>query len=319
MTRIGLKNTFLSIEAEEGGEDTYTFRRQYSAPLLGSVTRGRSAEASLGCCSGRPEDADESFQVLHLNHLLSGVASRQEVMANWAADLKGPIWGLKLQRVLSSKSSCSIASEGSDESARAETETCEAVKMKSLASAGSRASTSTVASLPMCSESDSLEPGAAPAKMPEYCHRNVPRKQDLRAKSTAVSQDGAQPTTLMIRNIPNRYCQQDLIDELEGLGLAGTFDFLYLPHDKCSKASVGYAFVNFVASSWAEQCNNLLSGHVFAMRRGKSKEAFVSWAHLQGLEANLAHYNRAAVGTAKIQGHRPMVLAGKSEVLPPPR
>ena len=73
----------------------------------------------------------------------------------------------------------------------------------------------------MCSEPDSLEPGAAPAKTPEYCHRNVPRKQDLRVKSTAASQDGALPTTLMIRNIPNRYCQQDLIDELEGLGLAG--------------------------------------------------------------------------------------------------
>jgi len=153
----------------------------------------------------------------------------------------------------------------------------------------------------------------------EYCHKNVPRHCDLEeeARSNRACMEPKLATTLMIRNVPNRYTQHDLLAELDDLGLDGTFDFLYMPVDKASKASVGYAFVNFVAPSWASRCVTVLQEYKFT-RYGKNREAIVSVAHLQGLDANLAHYEKTSVRSSKFKQHRPLIFAG-SKVLPPPR
>jgi len=84
--------------------------------------------------------------------------------------------------------------------------------------------------------------------------------------------------------------------ELEVLGFAGTFDFLYAPMDRSTKCTVGYAFVNFVDHKVAEKCIRTLQNHWFVSHgRQRAKQARVSIAHIQGLEANLKHYKNAAV------------------------
>mmetsp|Transcript_69519 Transcript_69519/g.182210 ORF Transcript_69519/g.182210 Transcript_69519/m.182210 type:complete len:321 (+) Transcript_69519:171-1133(+) len=164
---------------------------------------------------------------------------------------------------------------------------------------------------------DSVSTMAPSVSGKEYCHKNVPRHVDLEEQYRTVAQ-GIPPTTLMIRNIPNRYSQSELVEELESAGLGGGFDFVYLPLDRSSRASVGYAFVNFISYSWAELCREALAGHRFLLH-SKGKTAVVSTAHLQGLDANLAHYEKLAVTKSKVADHRPLVIAGSSEVLPPPR
>jgi len=100
----------------------------------------------------------------------------------------------------------------------------------------------------------------------------------------------------MIRNIPNRYSQQQIMKELESLGFADTFDFFYAPMDKQTKCTVGYAFVNFVNPDIAASCMQVMSQHRFQSHgRQREKQARVSVAHLQGLEANIKHYQNAAV------------------------
>jgi hypothetical protein len=151
----------------------------------------------------------------------------------------------------------------------------------------------------------------------EYRHGHVPKNLDLaeefRSKQTA---DKPPPTTLMIRNIPNRYTQRELIVELEALGFTGTFDFLYVPLDKGTMSNVGYAFVNFVDPGNAEKCMEAFQGYRFKRHRKVSgKIAAVSVAHIQGLEANLAHYKNAAVNTAKMKQRRPLVMANISQSL----
>lgn len=157
-----------------------------------------------------------------------------------------------------------------------------------------------------------LQRGAPPK---EYRHGHVPKNVDLAEEYKKTTMEKP-PTTLMIRNIPNRYTQNELILELEALGFGGTFDFLYVPLDKGTMSNVGYAFVNFVDPQSAAKCMESFHGYHFKRHRKVSgKIAAVSIAHLQGLEANLAHYKNAAVNTAKMKQRRPLVMANISNAI----
>lgn len=150
----------------------------------------------------------------------------------------------------------------------------------------------------------------------EYRHVHVPKHLDLEEEYKNSHPQNQPPTTLMIRNIPNRYTQRELITELEDLGFAGSFNFLYLPLDKGTMANVGYAFVNFLESCWADRCVAVFQDYCFRRhRRHSRKVAAVSVAHIQGLEANLAHYESAAVNTAKLKQRRPLVVANISHTV----
>lgn len=140
-------------------------------------------------------------------------------------------------------------------------------------------------------------------------HQEVPRSVDFFqgvAPGWTPSM-GDNITTLMIRNVPNQYSRDDFVGELERFGLAGSFDFVYLPVDQYRRWNVGYAFVNFVSSEDASMASQRLTDHPFR-HSWKGKLAKVSSAHLQGLRANLEHYCRTTVINAPVEGHRPLVL-----------
>jgi hypothetical protein len=54
-------------------------------------------------------------------------------------------------------------------------------------------------------------------------------------------------TTLMVRNIPQRYTQLEFMQDLVAQGFEKYIDFLYLPTDSRGNQNVGYAFANFVS------------------------------------------------------------------------
>jgi len=148
----------------------------------------------------------------------------------------------------------------------------------------------------------------------DMTHSSVPKSHNM--EEIAKSAEDAPPTTLMIRNIPGKYAQTDLMADLNETGFGGTYDFLYLPIDKGTSNNVGYAFVNFNNPAVAAQCIVSFSGHRFAkLHRSSNKTAKISVAHLQGLEKNLAHYEKTAVNMSKQQQRRPVFLA--SPLRPP--
>jgi hypothetical protein len=101
-------------------------------------------------------------------------------------------------------------------------------------------------------------------------------------------------TTVMMRNLPNKYTQRMLLSEINQTGFLGTFDFMYLPIDPDTNANRGYAFLNFINPSYAWMFKSTYEGRKMN-RFNSNKVASVMRATLQGFDANYAHYSTARV------------------------
>lgn len=152
-----------------------------------------------------------------------------------------------------------------------------------------------------------------PKVVPQMRHHEVPKNHNMAEMYRASKWQP--PTTLMIRNVPGKYTQEDLMQDLMETGFGGTYNFLYLPMDKGTGASVGYAFVNFVDPITAANCMKWFEGHRFLHQQRSSKKlAKISVAHLQGLEKNLQHYKNTIVNASTAESRRPVVIANVSSV-----
>mmetsp|Transcript_60396 Transcript_60396/g.141185 ORF Transcript_60396/g.141185 Transcript_60396/m.141185 type:complete len:455 (-) Transcript_60396:155-1519(-) len=114
------------------------------------------------------------------------------------------------------------------------------------------------------------------------------------AGSKDIPSDWHGKTTVMLRNLPNKYNQQMLLEDLNTSGFLGTFDFLYLPIDPETNANRGYCFINFTDPSFAWMLKCTYEGRKMG-RFNSDKVVSVAPAALQGFEANYAHYSTARV------------------------
>lgn len=90
-------------------------------------------------------------------------------------------------------------------------------------------------------------------------------------------------TSMMIRNIPQEYQQDALVDEF---GLLGVIDFLYLPRSSVNLLNLTYAFVNFKSVSAATKFQQQWQKRCLSMYSSR-KPLNISHAEVQGFEANL--------------------------------
>ena len=106
-------------------------------------------------------------------------------------------------------------------------------------------------------------------------------------------------TTLMLRNVPRSLTRTMLLAELESQGLAGKFDFVYLPVDfeesTRSGQNFSHAFVNFVRPHDAARARDCFTGFVaWAVDCEKPCEAL--WREqCQGLTAHIQKYRNSAL------------------------
>lgn len=152
-----------------------------------------------------------------------------------------------------------------------------------------------------------------------WCFYNSDAQQQgtedrLRQMPDEVDIPPDQVTTVMVRNIPNKYTGPMLVQELNLLGFKRKFNFVYVPMDQtkaegqASSWNVGYAFVNFISPEFAKKCEEKLTDYKFVRFRQR-RETRVLPARLQGLRANLEHYRRTSVQFHKFPGHRPLIVA----------
>eukprot|EP00929_Paragymnodinium_shiwhaense_P002323 TRINITY_DN102552_c0_g1_i1.p1 TRINITY_DN102552_c0_g1~~TRINITY_DN102552_c0_g1_i1.p1 ORF type:complete len:521 (+),score=75.92 TRINITY_DN102552_c0_g1_i1:219-1781(+) len=116
-------------------------------------------------------------------------------------------------------------------------------------------------------------------------------------------------TTVMMRNLPNKYTQAMLLEELEDAGFRPhhDYDFLYLPMDHSNAANLGYCFINFVETPLANSFAAAFQGK--KMRKFNSnKTVTVMPASIQGYEKNYAYYSSTRVAQAEDPAYRPLFL-----------
>lgn len=77
-------------------------------------------------------------------------------------------------------------------------------------------------------------------------------------------------TTVIMRNIPNRFSVAALAAMLDKHGFCGAYDLIYLPVDFATGVSFGYAFVNLTTNEKAERLIATFDG--FSQWGGSSKK-----------------------------------------------
>jgi len=125
-------------------------------------------------------------------------------------------------------------------------------------------------------------------------HKLVPRRTDILRTYVELDGNCDGVTTLMIKNVPNKFNKITLLLEIDQLGFAGKYDFFYMPMDLVNKCNVGYAFINFVNPSDCAAFSLVLREYRFRTFRSRKLGTSVP-AHIQGLESNLRHFSKTRV------------------------
>merc|ERR1711959_226021 len=128
-----------------------------------------------------------------------------------------------------------------------------------------------------------------------------------------------EPTTLMLRNIPNNFTREMLLNMLNTEGFAGKYDFVYLPMDFARSANLGYAFVNSLTHEGAVEMQQRLDGFCSWNIRS-SKKCRVVWSSTQGISQHIKNYRNSPVMHEDVAEESKPVLfrQGERAAFPPP-
>ncbi|KAH9325647.1 hypothetical protein KI387_005825, partial [Taxus chinensis] len=100
-------------------------------------------------------------------------------------------------------------------------------------------------------------------------------------------------TTLMIKNIPNKYTSKMLLVAIDE-SHRGTYDFLYLPIDFKNKCNVGYAFINMISPANIIPFFQAFNGKKWE-KFNSEKVASLAYARIQGKAALVTHFQNSSL------------------------
>lgn len=130
-----------------------------------------------------------------------------------------------------------------------------------------------------------------------------------------------QRTSLMIRNIPNKYTQQEFINEINShRELRDKFDFFYLPIDFKNKCNIGYCFLNVGSCVDIVDFYQIFNNRVWT-KYNSDKVCLISYAKIQGKESLVNRFKNSSL-MKKHYEFRPLLfyshgpMKGKSQPFP---
>ena len=132
-----------------------------------------------------------------------------------------------------------------------------------------------------------------------------PRLRDAESVAKLFSED---KTTVMMRNIPNRYTCEELLSEVMVAGFDCAFDFFYLPMDFKTKRNRGYGFINFHSAAIAKEFAMAFHRRQLSLYSSK-KIVEVAPAVTQGYVANMTKYFEKDSERIKNDWFRPMLFS----------
>lgn len=160
---------------------------------------------------------------------------------------------------------------------------------------------------------EARHPGPAPARplRAERPQRPAAKtkcegKPYIREPGLQVPNKEAQRTTIMMRNLPESFTRDRMLQLLDSEGFAACYDFFYMPADFQSWKTFGYAFLNLVSNKEAERAVIHLQGFNAWGTNVSEKEAMekrceVLWGQpLQGLDAHVERYRNSPVMSEEV-------------------
>jgi hypothetical protein len=127
-------------------------------------------------------------------------------------------------------------------------------------------------------------------------------------------------TTIMLRNLPSAFSRAGLLSVLNDKGLECKYDFVYLPVDFVSGASLGYAFVNFVDHQTAKCALQSLQGFTKWTGTTSQKVLGVVWSEPnQGLHMLVERFRNSRVMHGIVPDEYKPALFKQGQRIPFPR
>jgi len=117
--------------------------------------------------------------------------------------------------------------------------------------------------------------------------------EDFKLDVKRVLARSDQRTTVMVRNIPNKYTQQMLLQEIN-VNHKETYDFFYLPIDFKNKCNVGYAFINFISPLSIVEFYEEFNGRKWK-NFNSEKVCCISYARIQGKSSMISRFQNSSL------------------------
>eukprot|EP00347_Sterkiella_histriomuscorum_P003545 403363882 len=115
-----------------------------------------------------------------------------------------------------------------------------------------------------------------------------------------------QRTTIMIKNIPNKYTQKMLLSKINE-NHRDKYDFFYLPIDFKNKCNVGYAFINFVDSIFILKFFEELNGKRWECFNSE-KVCEITYGRIQGKHQLIEHFDTSNLWFSSDRKVKPLIL-----------
>eukprot|EP00929_Paragymnodinium_shiwhaense_P112002 TRINITY_DN80252_c0_g1_i1.p1 TRINITY_DN80252_c0_g1~~TRINITY_DN80252_c0_g1_i1.p1 ORF type:complete len:335 (+),score=87.15 TRINITY_DN80252_c0_g1_i1:86-1090(+) len=129
------------------------------------------------------------------------------------------------------------------------------------------------------------------AKEAELAKEKADKEAEEQAKKEArILEWDLNVTTVMIRNVPKRMKQEELMVLISDSGFLGCYDFLYLPIDGKTGVNRGFAFVNFGCNAYAASFKATFDGMLLTQYDPVKEALAVLPASIQGFEENYSHH-----------------------------
>ncbi|KAF5752771.1 protein MEI2-like 5 [Tripterygium wilfordii] len=149
-----------------------------------------------------------------------------------------------------------------------------------------------------------LYPGVAPIGMEGFTEHGrskrvesngngVDNKKQFQLQLDKIISGEDNRTTLMIKNIPNKYTSKMLLAAIDEKH-RGTYDFLYLPIDFKNKCNVGYAFINMLSPKHIISFYEVFNGKKWE-KFNSEKVASLAYARIQGKAALVSHFQNSSL------------------------